>query len=72
MVDKKCSTNRCKALSNIEIDPEKCIGCTACKRKCPVDAISGEVKQPHVVNNDICIKCGICAETCKFDAVIGF
>jgi len=72
VVSKKCSTNKCKALANIEIDPEKCIGCTACKRKCPVDAISGDKKQPHVIDPEICIKCGACADACKFGAVVGF
>lgn len=70
--NKKCPTNKCKPLANIEIDPEKCIGCTACARKCPVNAISGGKKEVHVIDADVCTKCGICNTTCKFDAVIGF
>ena len=72
IVDKRCPTNNCKALATIEIDPEKCIGCTACKRKCPVGAISGDKKQPHVIDPELCTKCGICNDTCKFDAILGF
>lgn len=68
---KRCPAGRCKALAVPEIDPEACIGCTACKRKCPVDAISGEAKKPHTIDADICIKCGACAEVCKFNAVKG-
>lgn len=70
--DKKCQTNNCKALSDIIIDAEKCIGCTACARKCPVNAITGEKKQLHYIDAEICTKCGICHDVCKFDAVIGF
>jgi NADH-quinone oxidoreductase subunit F len=69
--DKKCPTGECRKLARPEIDPEKCKGCTACVRKCPVDAISGEKKQPHVIDADKCIKCGACKDVCRFDAVIG-
>ncbi|MDF1547881.1 MAG: NADH-ubiquinone oxidoreductase-F iron-sulfur binding region domain-containing protein [Bacteroidales bacterium] len=69
---KKCPTNNCKALANITIDPEKCTGCTACARKCLVNAISGNKKEVHVIDNEICTKCGVCDATCKFDAIIGF
>jgi len=70
--NKKCPTNKCKALANIEIDPVKCIGCTACARKCPVNAISGNKKEVHTIDPNLCTKCGICDTTCKFNAVIGF
>ena len=72
IVDKSCPVNKCKALAQIEIDPDKCIGCTACARKCPVNAISGNRKELHFIDNEICTKCGICASVCKFDAVLGF
>ena len=68
---KRCPTGQCKALAIPEILPELCKGCTACVRKCPVDAIKGERKQPHVIDPDICIKCGTCAQVCKFNAIVG-
>lgn len=68
---KNCPAKECKALARPEIDPEKCIGCTACARKCPVNAISGEKRQPHYLDADKCIKCGVCKESCKFGAVLG-
>ena len=71
VIRKTCPTGECKALAKPEIDPAKCKGCTACARKCPVDAISGSVKQPHVIDADKCIKCGACKATCKFDAISG-
>ena len=68
---KHCPTGRCKALAKPHIVAEKCKGCTMCARKCPVDAISGERKKPHVIDQGKCIKCGACAEVCKLDAVAG-
>ena len=68
---KRCPTKNCKALLTPEIDPDKCVGCTACARKCPVGAISGEVKKPHVIDPEICIKCGACKSVCKFNAISG-
>ena len=70
VVDKKCPAGVCKALLSYSIDPEKCRGCTACARKCPVDAISGAVKQPHTIDTQKCIKCGVCMSTCRFGAVV--
>ncbi len=69
--NKHCPTGECKALSKPEIDPEKCKGCSACARKCPVDAISGEIKKPYVIDQSKCIKCGACAQACRFGAVKG-
>jgi NADP-reducing hydrogenase subunit HndC len=67
--DKKCTAGQCKALMTYVIDPDACVGCTACARNCPVNAIAGERKQPHVINPAICIKCGACMEKCKFNAI---
>lgn len=69
---KYCSTGNCKALAIIEIDAENCIGCTACARKCPVNAISGNKKELHHIDAALCTKCGICDTVCKFNAIIGF
>ena len=68
--EKKCPSGVCKSLLSYYIDPDKCKGCTLCARKCPVGAITGTVKQPHVVDNAKCIKCGQCLENCKFGAVV--
>lgn len=70
ILDKKCLTGSCKALSKYSIDEEKCIGCTACARVCPVNCISGKVKEVHVIDQDKCIACGACYDACKFSAVI--
>ena len=69
VVDKKCPAGVCKDLLQYKIDPDKCKGCTACARKCPVGAISGAVKQPHTIDPNKCIKCGACMATCKFGAI---
>ena len=69
IVDKRCPAGVCKSLLRFVIDPDKCKGCTACARKCPVNAITGSVKQPHVIDTAKCIKCGSCIETCKFGAI---
>jgi len=69
IIDKTCPSGVCKALLSYHIDAEKCKGCTICARNCPVNAISGSVKNPHVIDPETCIKCGVCMEKCKFDAV---
>ena len=70
VVDKKCPAGVCKALTNYYIVPDKCKGCSACARKCPVGAITGEIKSPFTIDTAKCIKCGACVETCKFNAII--
>ena len=70
VVDKKCPAGVCKDLLQYKIIADKCKGCTACARKCPVGAISGTVKNPHSIDTSKCIKCGACIETCKFGAII--
>ena len=67
--DKKCPAGECMDLLHYRIDPEKCKGCTMCARNCPVKAISGETKKPHVIDESKCIKCGHCMTLCKFDAI---
>ena len=68
---KECKAGECKALMKLTIDPELCRGCGLCKRNCPVDAISGEVKQTHIIDQEKCIKCGTCITKCPFHAIKG-
>ena len=70
VVDKKCPAGVCKSLMHYEIVADKCKGCTACARVCPVGAISGTVKNPHEIDTNACIKCGACIEKCRFGAVV--
>ncbi len=69
ITEKKCSAGECKALMQLEIIPELCKGCGLCKRNCPVDAIVGDIKQPHVIDLEKCIKCGTCITKCPFHAI---
>ena len=67
--EKRCPAGACKALITVKIDPAKCVGCTKCTKACPVSAISGTVKQPHVIDQTLCTKCGACVEVCPFKAI---
>ena len=67
--DKKCRSGKCSKLIQYRIDAAKCKGCTMCARKCPAGAISGTVKNPHVIDPAKCVKCGACEATCKFGAI---
>ena len=67
--DKYCAAGVCKNLFLFDIDPEQCTGCTVCRRKCPAEAITGEKKAVHAIDQDLCIKCGECYKACRFDAI---
>ena len=67
--EKRCPAGVCKKLITYTIDPAKCKGCTLCLRNCPVGAITGSVKSPHVIDNATCVKCGQCIASCRFNAI---
>jgi NADH:ubiquinone oxidoreductase subunit F (NADH-binding)/(2Fe-2S) ferredoxin/NAD-dependent dihydropyrimidine dehydrogenase PreA subunit len=67
---KRCPAKVCKALIRYEIEADPCTGCTVCARNCPVNAISGERRQTHVIDPDVCIRCGICMQVCNFNAIV--
>ena len=69
VVDKRCRTGNCQALRRYVIEPSKCKGCSKCARNCPVNAITGKVKEPFTIDATKCIKCGACMENCPFDAI---
>jgi len=67
--DRRCPAAKCRALITFEILADLCTGCMVCARNCPADAITGEKRQPHVIDPDLCVRCGVCKEVCKFNAV---
>jgi ferredoxin len=67
--DKKCIAGKCVDLIRYEIDPNKCIGCTLCSKRCPAGAITGEKKMAHKIDQSKCVKCGECYKGCKFGAI---
>jgi len=67
--EKRCPAKVCKGLIRYEILPDVCTGCTVCARNCPVNAISGERRQPHRIDPDTCVRCGICMQVCNFNAI---
>ena len=67
--DKRCPAGACQKLKRIEIIPELCKGCSKCARICPVNAISGKIKEPFVIDLDKCIRCGSCVGACAFHAI---
>ena len=70
VTEKRCPAGSCRELMKYSIIVDKCVGCTACARGCPVNAITGERKGPHFIDQEKCIKCGACFEKCKFGAVL--
>jgi ferredoxin len=68
--EKKCRAKVCKGLIRFSVIDELCTGCLLCKKKCPTEAVSGEKKEVHVIDQEKCIQCGVCHEVCKFKAIL--
>ncbi len=67
--EKKCPAKKCSALISYNIVADKCKGCSLCSKKCPVNAISGVIKTPYKIDNELCVRCGQCIENCRFGAI---
>jgi NAD-dependent dihydropyrimidine dehydrogenase PreA subunit len=67
--EKKCPAKKCTALISYTIDESLCKGCSLCSKKCPQNAISGEIKKPFTIDSELCIRCGQCIASCKFGAI---
>jgi NADH:ubiquinone oxidoreductase subunit F (NADH-binding) len=70
ILEKRCPAKVCKPLIRYEIIDGTCTGCTVCSRNCPVNAITGERRQTHVIDPDVCVRCGICKQVCNFNAIV--
>lgn len=68
--ERRCPAGACLALVTYRILSDRCTGCGVCLKACPAGAVSGEKKQPHVIDPAVCVKCGACQERCRFDAII--
>jgi NADH-quinone oxidoreductase subunit F len=69
ILDHKCPAKKCRDLLVYAINAEKCTGCGLCRKNCPAGAISGNKKEPHIIDTEKCIHCGVCIDNCKFEAV---
>ena len=67
---KKCPAKVCRPLLTYTVDQEKCTGCLVCQKNCPVKAITGERKMPHLISQELCTKCGVCFSKCKFESIL--
>ncbi|NLL63356.1 MAG: NADH-quinone oxidoreductase subunit NuoF [Ruminococcaceae bacterium] len=70
IAEKRCPAGECVDLITYSIDKDKCIGCSLCARKCPTEAITGEIKSPFEIDVDKCTKCGNCRTVCKYEAIL--